>query len=566
MPDAMPSAGPYANAPKEAKPVGELSDAARAAMSHLEHNFLYRKLGIVFDYASRPGDFPSATLPKMREARAGQPNPAGVGTGMANCAANTCLLLDGYLTRLELGLAAPEEGRVTDRLVAGLIRLATAAQRGRLVRGLTPDGRGAYEAGSWHHLTCYAHALLRAHRTPAVSPESQTKLSDICGKWIARLRDEGFDLPALLPSPDADQSALRWERAVRVLHALAVAAAVHGDDEWHALFAERADDDQTRPGRPELPAECTDTQGLVSLQLAFADLASLDEGFGYFPHAPLLRRKIAYRMLPHLNDADEFALREPLDEAIFDWRKTLSAGTAPEPELWQRVYAAWPRLGREARTVQPAAQAALCAVLSADAAILDERAPGLLALLGRIPWDELWDATAPVTMVLAHALGHEQGLWDEPRPLACTPDRLMGNDYPTLFAPDHTPEPEGTPRPAAQRRRRYLPDRLDELAAGLDGPKQTEKSASKRGGGGRSSSGDKGGPSQGAKNGSEDQAQPRSSRSGKRSGARRGRNRRSRKNRRQGPQDSRRDGGSNGRPSRGSSNGPPSGSSPRGEA
>ncbi|MBN1257209.1 MAG: hypothetical protein JXA52_05840, partial [Planctomycetes bacterium] len=211
-----------------------LQDFVSKGLGHLEHNFIFRKLGITYDYASPPRDFPRSTLPNVKEVREGMPNAAGIGTGMTNCTANTSLLLDGYLTRLELGIARPEEDRIMDRLVAGLIRIGTAGPRNQFVRGLTPDGRGFYPATSMVDHIHYAHALYRACHSPTIRIESQTKIRDICAKWLERIVKSDFTITGLtpeesrlsprLPGEDHVEKAdeREWERLVTLLHLAAV--------------------------------------------------------------------------------------------------------------------------------------------------------------------------------------------------------------------------------------------------------------------------------------------------------------------------------------------------------
>ena len=58
-----------------------LNDRARLALQNLQERFIFRKLGICYDYATTPEDFPRKTLPDARDAREGRPNRSGLGTG-----------------------------------------------------------------------------------------------------------------------------------------------------------------------------------------------------------------------------------------------------------------------------------------------------------------------------------------------------------------------------------------------------------------------------------------------------------------------------------------------------
>ncbi|MFH0911839.1 MAG: hypothetical protein V1918_10090 [Planctomycetota bacterium] len=441
--------------------IPSLEAKVRPALAHLEHNFIFRKLGIAFDYMSRPGDFPRNTLPKPRETREDRPNPAGIGTGIADCTPNTCLLLDGYLLRLELGLSQDDEARIMDRLVAGLIRLGTAVQRGSIVRGLTADGRGFYNTGSWLHATHYAHGLLVAFQTPAIALESQAKLRDIYGKWVRRLEKDAFAFDELPPPKSLPEPVLRWERELRILHLLAVSLRVNGAEEWGARYEERASDEAFRPFRVDLPREIVDSDTLLSLQIALSDLDELDTNADRAVAIGLLRRKIAYRLLPSLDAYKGFVPDEPMESAVLDWRKDLSAQNAPEEELRARVHEAWPRIGREARTVRASAQAVLCLLLSGDEALIQEQGRAMADCIRDVPWDALWEIAPLAALVPAHALGHEAGLWDRPRE-AASPRSFLGEDYATTLknaGPTDTRE-DGEPRKVS-RPRRYFPSFLE---------------------------------------------------------------------------------------------------------
>ncbi len=58
-----------------------LDEAIRQAQAAAEQKFLFRKIGLPFDYASQPDDFPSKAFANAKEARSNLPNPDGLGSG-----------------------------------------------------------------------------------------------------------------------------------------------------------------------------------------------------------------------------------------------------------------------------------------------------------------------------------------------------------------------------------------------------------------------------------------------------------------------------------------------------
>jgi hypothetical protein len=377
----------------------------------LEHSFIFRKLGVVYDYISRPGDFPRSTLPKADEAKADKPNPFGIGTGMAESAISTCLLLSGYLTRMELGMAGGDDERILDRLVAGLIRLGTVGPRGQLIGGLAPDSRSFYSACAPAGYTAYAHGMLHACLSPALALESQGKLRDICGRWVARQEKDDFALPGL----DLENPLHLWEARIRRLHMLTVARHVSDNPRWQELYDQYAGEEDGAWLKPELPAECTDPEQLLSLQLALHDLAESEEVAERLQPLQLLRRKIGHRLQTQLGAYKNFNPEQPIEEAVLDWREDLPEGAASADPLSLRaaVLEAWPRLKHEAETVGAAASAGLAILLSGDADLMTEHAEAMAAMQEGVAWDQVWSIQPLRAFFLLHALGADRGFWSE---------------------------------------------------------------------------------------------------------------------------------------------------------
>jgi hypothetical protein len=384
-----------------------LDSVIRKIQSRLEESFIYRKLGLCFDYAAPPGQFPPQTLPNPKEARNMQPNPDGEGTGIFESAHNGALLFDGYLLRLELGIAAPEEETVFDRLIGGLIRTATIAPRNFLVRGLTADGRGFYGRVDPDSHLLWAYSAWRGFRTGAMASESQVKIQNIVAKWIGRIQQQEYVLTPLSGEtlPAGNLLALDWHTGPKLLALLAVAANITGDAAIKSIFIEKADENSSArvgfavPGGVENPFE------LMSLQIAFFLLLQFDENED---RKSVIRKRMrevsaqAARFLSAYRELDPEILADAPD---LDWRKLSNSS----PELAP----AWRRFPHERKTVVASLQAALAILLEGDKDAAEPHAEIIADCLQTVPFDKLWLASALAPALSVHALGFELGLWDQ---------------------------------------------------------------------------------------------------------------------------------------------------------
>ena len=385
------------------------------AANHLEHNFVFRKLGVVYDYAAPKGQFPSPVLPALKDVREKIPNAAGLGTGMGDSARLTCILFDAYATRLELGLARPEEDRIVDRLTGGLIRIGTTAPDGRLVRGIAPDGRTHYPTVSASVLTWYAHALWRAVRSSVVAAESQTKLKDITGKWMGSLANAQYAYAGLakdagtLLFPADDESATAWLAGIRSLHLVCIAAVATGEARWSGE-RDLAIDREGQHLSASLPEALTSTSDLLDCAVILADLSPMNLPTILAEGIVRLRRAVAERLLASYA-APTLAPLADGETIDFEWRGKLETGGVSEEEIRTRIHTCWPRLAEE-DAVTDAAEAALAIFLSADKDCIERLAPRCEALFEETPWTSMTCARALPAALYAHALGHESGLWD----------------------------------------------------------------------------------------------------------------------------------------------------------
>jgi hypothetical protein len=388
-----------------------LDNRVRALQAVLEECFLFRKLGLCYDYGTTPEDFPRKTLPVSEETRKGLPNRAGCYTGVNRCAENNALLFDGYLLRVECGFAAENDERILDRLIGGLIRTATTGPKGFLIRGLSPDGRGFYPTSSVDAHLLWAFSLWRGATTAAIQPESQGKMQNIAAKWINRIEQDAFRITPTDdgPSPDGALDAADAEAGPKLLALLAVAGAVTGEAKWTERLAAFAEADGGARLAPP-PEEVTDPLRILRLQIAWHLLHHLDPDDARRAEAPSRMAVLARRAATHLG-----AFRR-LDPAVLeetpalDWRAAFGTDErqddAPPPPDWARVL-------HETETAAATAQGALALLLSPETELVEAYADEMAAGLLETPWERLLLADAVAPVVAVHGRGVERGLWDE---------------------------------------------------------------------------------------------------------------------------------------------------------
>ncbi|MDR1613648.1 MAG: hypothetical protein LBT97_12830 [Planctomycetota bacterium] len=390
-----------------------LDEAVRQAQNAVETKFLFRKLGLPFDFASGPDDFPSRNFAAARETRVGEPNPHGLGAGFSHSCRNHALLFDGYLARIELGIETPSDEMILDRLIGGLIRLATMAPKSFLVGGLAADGRGFYGAADWRNHAAWSFAALRGHQTAAISPESQEKFRSIAGKWLERLKRDQYRVLSVdgKPSPDGDLSADNPLIGPVYLAILLAGALAGGDPEALALYAAAA----SPGGSARLSPAPEDWSGaddaMLWRQVGLSVVAKHDPD----PDRAATAKKrmaesarSALRGIGRWREWDDSLLGVDVD---LNWRDRPRAPEAETGGLGFRPHQSWERIARE-RAIHDALASMLIVLLAGDRELAEAAEPEIGACIGGIPWNGMvWlDAVAP--LIAIHARGAELELWD----------------------------------------------------------------------------------------------------------------------------------------------------------
>ncbi|MBP5234049.1 MAG: hypothetical protein J6333_11665, partial [Planctomycetes bacterium] len=391
-----------------------LRAAAEEALARLADSFVYRKLGICYDYFCPPESLPSPMLPHPKDVRQGLPNPMGLGSGMADCALNNALLCDAYALRLEIGCGTANDERLFDRLIGGIIRLGTIAPRNAVIRGLSPDGKSFYPQCGPLPVIHWAHSAWRAGTTPTVACESQFKIRNIVQHWMENLEQNAFKI---LNHDDAFNQG-GWLSGVARPALLAMAGALTGNAKWK----EQAEATLDVASAASCPAASPgDAEALFALQEALdllrhalsprtaprnapedANEAPAPAGTAHLTAIEVAMNQVAQTAAPLLKWHESFH-PETLDEKpSLDWHEIKEDGALP-----------WPRLTHEAQAAAAPALAAVAILLAPDAKVVQAQANGLRRFLAAIPWGRLWLGRALAPVALAHALGVEKGLWDE---------------------------------------------------------------------------------------------------------------------------------------------------------
>ncbi len=395
-------------------PVPYLDGIIRAAQAAIEEKFLFRKLGLPFDYASSPDDFPSKFFATSREARTNQPNPSGLGGGYHFTTRNHALLFDSYLLRLELGVEGSGDEAILDRLIGGLIRLATVAPKSFLVGGLAPDGRGFFGAPRRDNHAAWMFAVNRGLATAAISLDSQEKFRSIAGKWLDRIRRERFRLHGVDGKAVAggDFSGATPEAGPLMPAMLLTAARLTGEErDWEA-YAAAAEEN----GRARLASFAPENgwdgrlAEMLWRQTSYSIILQLDREAARRDLVRERMRELALAAAPHCSEWrkwDRGFLETPLD---LDWRKCRAVGLEESPYGFVPPES-WRRLDHE-RHLEAALNAGYVLLLTGDAELAQDQAAELEECLRTVPWGECVGLNALAGTIGVHGRGLELGLWD----------------------------------------------------------------------------------------------------------------------------------------------------------
>ncbi|MDR1745646.1 MAG: hypothetical protein LBS30_07835 [Planctomycetota bacterium] len=400
-----------ANTPREAGENRFLDEAVRQAQAAVEQKFLFRKIGLPFDYASDPDDFPSKCFATAKEARSNQPNPTGFGAGFHFTCRNHALIFDSYLLRLEAGIEASGDEAILDRLIGGLIRLATVAPKSFLIGGLAPDGRGFYGWTPRENHAAWAFAVTRGLFTAAISPESQEKFRSIAGKWMDRVRREKCRLNSIdgKQTPWGDLSRAEPDAGPFLLAMLLTAARASGDArEYQAYETTAEEESRARMGEFATDAPMAD---LLWRQAAWSLIAEGDPDETRKGIAKERMRGYAEVAAKRVGDV---ALWDPSladVELDIDWRGFRKVPLQESPWGFEAPES-WKRLEGEG-FLESGLSAAYILLLAGEKGLLEDHAGVVVKCLSGVDWSRMASLGPLVKAIGVHARGVELGLWDE---------------------------------------------------------------------------------------------------------------------------------------------------------
>ncbi len=370
-----------------------LKETIDCILQKLASEFVYRKLGICYDYPTFDNNFPLKSLPKADEVCNNIPDSSGKTTGMYNCALNNALLFDGLADRFEIGFGSEQDDLILDRLIGGTIRLGTVAPKNVIVRGLTGDGRYFYQDTDLETALFWAFTAWRTVNTTTVAIDSQQKIINISSRWINKLNNREYQ-PGENNDP-ADITSLKDKIILSGI--LAVCSAIVDQNAWHKEFL------RVFPEKIDIP-EDTPLNDLFSLQIALYLINEIlkDETKVTAVIPPVLNSiaALAEKYLENYKKLDPALLETEFNS---DWREFNNDHPLPAQQ----------RIINEEETVTASVQSMLIVMFSQNTEIINKHKENIITAIREIPWDKLVLATSLTPLATIHAKGVELKLWDE---------------------------------------------------------------------------------------------------------------------------------------------------------
>lgn len=242
-----------------------VSAAIASAEANVEtaHAEIWRRFvdpfDILVDYADEEGRFPRPTPEECRE---GKPNALGWWTPVENGSMFNGMYLDGICTRWQHTRAEADRIKA-QRLVKGLLRLASLGPPGFIARGVATDGRTPYPMGSNDQTMPWLYGLWRYLRSDLATGAERAEIVAKFVELASVLESKGWRMPCLegAPSPFRGTFAnFTWECAPRLLFLLKATHDLTGEARWDQLYHRLA---QESGGEPSLTRLEICTRGMI---------------------------------------------------------------------------------------------------------------------------------------------------------------------------------------------------------------------------------------------------------------------------------------------------------------
>ena len=358
------------------------------ALQRLQEHFFYRRLGILYDYAAMPNEAGRKIMPTDQEIRTSKPNRKGSNTGMSFSTRNSVLLLDGILTRIELGLSGNvEDENMLEKLTGGMIRIATAHQRGAIPRSISPEGRSYYADADpvTHFLWCVG--AWRMIQTPVLSFDMQEKIKTLFQKVIARLDKDDFNCIGL-DEKNVENNKMEHTQSLALL-AIANQMMKEKDGKWSVRMAQKE-------GLKPLP-ESILWHDRLPMQYALSILEKTCKDAPWIEQVRDRMKDIASLAESDLHRWQQYAPAQQTE--IINWRN-ISPDEKSEIE------------SLEDSTVRASVESALVCLLYADDSTAKRYQESIRDMLVGVQWKNIVTAASLSCVSLVHARGVELGLWD----------------------------------------------------------------------------------------------------------------------------------------------------------
>ena len=372
-----------------------LNDITNETLKKLSSEFVYRKLGLCYDYPTKDGVFPLKTLPRADEVCNDKPSPNGKNTGMYDCILNNALLFTGLASRFEIGFASQLDEIIFDRLIGGTIRLGTVAPKNVIIRGLTADGRYFYSESTLDTALLWIFTTWRTVSTTAVSIESQQKLINITSRWINKVSSQNYKIKEDSEPINFDDTLNK----IKFSAILAICAKILNNESWKKLFYEKF------CGEFSLPKSICISE-LLNIQTALNTITEIFSDDSKITAITLpLMQKVAQKAIPAINKYKE--LKTELFDIEFnsDWRNFSTDSNSQTP-VQQRI-------NNENESITLATQAMLILLYSKATTLIQDNKSCLIEAIKSIPWNQLILASSLTPLAEIHAKGVEYKLWDE---------------------------------------------------------------------------------------------------------------------------------------------------------
>jgi hypothetical protein len=182
-------------------------------------------------------------FPTRAEVAMSIPSPRGSGTGMEDCCLNGSWILDGLLSAHRV-TGDKEWADKARKVFQGLVSLGAAGRtKGFVARGFAPGRRDIYPNSSTDQFAGFIYAMWAYAKSRVCSADERKTATELVVN-VARLVESFHDdIPTdnMEPSIYGDTSAMKPDRACRLLQFYKAAYDLSGDKRWQDVYMDRVE-------------------------------------------------------------------------------------------------------------------------------------------------------------------------------------------------------------------------------------------------------------------------------------------------------------------------------------